>query len=161
MLRKSMTTFINDKRPTDVSLMDRYPNLKDLNEKYRANAVHNIGLLNQAVTGTGARLLVITEATSWMAPTSSFHQDLRMPSMSSFEDDHEYRLLLNAIFLDAAKQAGAFTYDLAADVNSHSNGPEGGRYMYDNMHYTPEGCRLVARFMQPVLHRVLERGSLE
>ena len=29
--------------------------------------------------------------------------------------------------------------------------------MYDNMHYTPEGCRLVADFMRPVLHRLLER----
>ena len=27
---------------------------------------------------------------------------------------------------------------MAADLNPHTNGPEGGRYMYDNMHYTPE-----------------------
>jgi hypothetical protein len=158
----AMSTFSNDKRPADMTLIDRYPYLKDRNEKYRASAVQNIGLLNQAVTGTGAKLLVITEATSWMAPTSSFYQDLRSSSgMSSFEDLHEYRLLLNSIFLDAARQAGALTYDLAADVNPYSNGPEGGRYMYDNVHYTPEGCRLVARFMRRVLHRVLEQGSLE
>jgi hypothetical protein len=162
MRQAAISTFSNDKRPADLTLIDRYPNLKDLNEKYRANAVQNIGLLNQAVTDTGAKLLVITEATSWLAPTSSFYQDLRIPSgMSSFEDLHEYRLVLNTIFLDAAREAGALTYDLAADVNPYSNGPEGGRYMYDNMHYTPEGCRLVARFMRRVLHRVLEQGSLE
>lgn len=162
MRQAAMSTFINDKRPADMTLVDRYPNLKDLNEKYRVNAVQNIGLLNQAVISTGAKLLVVTEASSWMAPASSFHQDLRIPSgMSSFEDLHEYRLLLNTIFLDAARQAGALTYDLAADVNPYTNGPEGGRYMYDNMHYTPEGCQLVAHFMRPVLRRVLERGSPE
>ena len=36
-----------------------------------------------------------------------------------------------------------------------------GSYMYDNMHYTPEGCRLVASFMRPVLHRLLELGGRE
>ena len=80
--------------------------------------MHNIALLNQAVTRTGAKLLVMTEATSWMAPASSFYQDLRVPSgMSSFEDLHEYRLLLNRIYLEAAKQAGALTYDMAAELN--------------------------------------------
>ena len=162
MRKAALATFTDDRRPADVRLMDRYPYLKGLNKKYRANAVHNIGLLNQAVTRTGAKLLVTTEATSWMAPTTSFYQDLRVPSgMSSFEDLHEYRLLLNGIYLEAAKQAAALTYDLAADVNPHSNGSQGGKYMYDNMHYTPEGCRLVASFMRPVLHRLLEQGGLE
>src|SRR5262249_56950617 len=31
--------------------------------------------------------------------------------------------------------------------------------MYDNMHYTPEGCRLVARFMRRVLRRVRAQGQ--
>jgi hypothetical protein len=102
----------------------------------------------------------MTEATSFMAPASSFYEDLRVRGMSSFEDAHEHQLLLNGIYLEAAKQAGALTYDLAADVNPHTNGPHGGRYMYDKAHYTPEGCSLVASFMRPVLHRLLERGTL-
>jgi hypothetical protein len=160
MRKAALTTFTDDRRPPDMRLMDRYDHLESLTQKYRENVAHNIGLLNEAVSRTGAKLLVITEATSWMAPTSSFYQDLRVPSgMSSYEDLHEYRLLLNGIYLQAAKQAGALTYDLAADVNPHSNGPRGGRYMYDNMHYTPEGCRLAASFMRPVLHRLLEAGG--
>jgi hypothetical protein len=92
--------FTDDKRSADLALMDRYPHLKQANEKYRANALHNIALLNQAVTRTGAKLLVVTEATSWMAPASGFYQDLRIPSgMSSFVDLHEYRLLLNGSIL--------------------------------------------------------------
>jgi hypothetical protein len=160
MRRAALTTFTDDRRPPDMRLTDRYDHLEDLIQKYRENAVHNIRLLNQAVVSTGAKLLVTTEATSWMAPTSSFYQDLRIPSgMSSYEDLHEHRLFLNRIYLEAAKQAGALTYDLAADVNPHSNGPRGGRYMYDNMHYTPEGCRLAVSFMRPVLHNVLESGG--
>jgi hypothetical protein len=162
MRQAAASQFKDDKRAADLALMDRYPHLKQLNEKYKTNALHNIALLNQAVTRTGAKLLVITEATSWMAAPSSFYQDLRVPSgMSSFEDLHEYRLLLNGIYLEAAKQAGALTYDMAGDLNPHTNGPEGGRYMYDNMHYTPEGCKLVAGFMRPVLQRLLEWGRLE
>jgi hypothetical protein len=162
MRKAVMSTFSNERRPADVSLMDRYPNLEGTNRRYRANAVHNIGILNQAVNRTGAKLLVVTEATSWMAPSSSFFQDLRIPSgMFSFEDLHEYSLLLNEVFLTAAREAGALTYDLAAEVNPHSNGPQGGQYMYDSMHYTPDGCRLAANFMRPVLHRLLEQRNLD
>jgi len=162
MRQFAMSGFADERRAADVTLMDRYPDLRDLKDKYRANAIHNIELLNVAVLGTGARLLVLTEGNSWMAPTSSFYQDLRIPRvMKSFEDLHEYHQLLNAIYLEAAKQAGALTYDLAAEVNPDSNGPQGGRYMYDDMHYTPEGCRLVAGFMRSVLHRLLESGTLE
>ena len=100
MRQAAASQFTDDKRPADLVLMDRYPQLKQANEKYRANALHNIALLNQAVTRTGAKLLVVTEATSWMAPASGFYQDLRIPSgMSSFVDLHEYRLLLNGSIL--------------------------------------------------------------
>src|SRR5262249_14580443 len=143
MRQTAMSNFTGQRRPASMRLMDRYPNLEQIDNKYRATATHNIGLLHQAVSRTGAKLLVLTEATSWLAPSTSFHQDLRVPTgMSSFEDLHEHRLVLNGIYLEAAKQAGALTYDLAADVNPYSNGPSGGKYMYDNLHYTPEGCRL-------------------
>jgi hypothetical protein len=157
MREKAMKSFSNSKRPAGVSLMDLYPNLKDLKEKYRAYEAHNLRLMNEAVSRTGAKLLVMTEASSWMAASSSFYQDLRIPSgMLSFQDFYEFNVLMNDTLLDAAREAGALTYDLAAEVNPHSNGPEGGRYMYDNMHYTLEGCRLVAGFVRPVLHRLLE-----
>jgi hypothetical protein len=163
MRQTALSNFTDERRPAGVRLMDRYPYLEEINQEYRAATTHNIGLLHQAVSRTGARLLVLTEATSWLAPTTSFYQDLRIPidGMRSFEDLHEYRLLLNGFYLEAAKRAGALTYDLAADVNPYSNGPSGGKYMYDSLHYTPEGCRLVASFMRSVLHRLLKRGSLE
>ena len=59
-------------------------------------------------------------------------------------------------FLDAAKEAGALTFDLAGEVGRYSNGPEGGKYMYDSTHYTPEGCKVVAAILRPVLHALLE-----
>jgi hypothetical protein len=141
----------------------------ELEKKYRAYEAHNLRLMNEAVALTGAKLLVMTEASSWMAAASSFYQDLRIPSgMLSFQDFHEFSVLMNDALLDAAREVGALTYDLAAEVNPHSNGPEGGRYIYDNMHYTPEGCRLVVSFVRsrassPFRTRqvavVLRRGS--
>jgi hypothetical protein len=162
MRQKAMKAFANSKRPAGVSLMDLYPNLKDLEKKYQAYEIHNLRLMNEAVGRTGAKLLVMTEASSWMAPASSFYQDLRTPSgMLSFQDFYEFNVLMNDALLDAAREAGVLTYDLAAEVNPHSNGPEGGKYMYDNMHYTPEGCRLVASLVRPVLHRLLETDTLK
>jgi hypothetical protein len=161
MRKAALATFSDERRPAQTTLMDRYPGLDDAHRQYRANAAHNIGLLNQAVTRTGATLLVVSEASSWMAPSSSFYEDLRIPSgMSSFEDLHEFALLLNAAYLEAAREAGALTYDLAAEVNPYTNGADGGRYMYDNMHYTPDGCSLVASLTRSVLRRLLtERGD--
>jgi len=159
----ALSNFTDERRPAGIRLMDRYPHLEKIDQQYRSAAIHNIGLLYQAVSGTGAKLLVFTEATSWLAPAASFYKDLRIPidGIRSFEDLHEYRLLLNRSYLEAAKRAGALTYDLAADVSPYSNGPSGGKYMYDSLHYTPEGCRLVASFIRPVLHRLLAQGSLE
>ena len=119
-------------------------------EEYRANAVHNLTAINKAVQHRGAKLLVVTEATSWMAPSSSFHNDLRIPDMQSYEDSHETARLRDRLFLDAAEEAGALTFDLAAEVVLYSNGPEGG------MHYTPEGCKIVAAILRLVLHYLLE-----
>ena len=158
MREVAMRSFTDERRPPGVNLMDRYPGLGRAMEEYRANAVHNLAVLNKAVQHTGAKLLVVTEATSWMAPSSSFHNDLRIPSgMFSYEDLHETAQLRDRLFLDAAKEAGALTFDLAAEVGLYSNGPEGGKYMYDNMHYTPEGCKVAAAILRPVLHALLER----
>jgi hypothetical protein len=54
---------------------------------------------------------------------------------------------MNSALLDAAREVDALTYDLAAEVIPRSNGPEGG---------TPEGSRLVANVVRPVLHRLPE-----
>ncbi|MET0167755.1 MAG: hypothetical protein ABW318_22510 [Vicinamibacterales bacterium] len=72
MRESAMRTFTNERRPPGVSLMDRYPNLDIAMKRYRADAAYSIRLLNDAVTQPGAKLLVITEATSWLAPSSSF-----------------------------------------------------------------------------------------
>ena len=48
----------------------------------------------------------MTEANSWLAPSSSFHNDLRNPNgMYSYEDFHETARLADRLFLDAAKEA--------------------------------------------------------
>ena len=87
MRQKAMKTFANSKRPAGVSFMDLYPNLKEMEKKYRVYEAHNLRLMNEAVARTGAKLLVMTEASSWMAAASSFYQDLRIPSgMLSFQD---------------------------------------------------------------------------
>jgi hypothetical protein len=157
MREVAMRGFIDEKRPPGVNLMDRYPSLDRVMQEYRANAVHNLAMINKTVQNAGGKLLVVTEATSWMAPSSSFHNDLRIPSgMFSYEDLHETARLRDRLFLEAAKEAGALTFDLAADVGLYSNGPEGGRYMYDSMHFTPEGCKVAAAILSPVLHRILE-----
>ena len=58
-----------------------------MEKKYRLYEAHNLRLMNEAVARTGAKLLVMTEASSWMAAASSFYQDLRIPSgMLSFQD---------------------------------------------------------------------------
>ena len=41
----------------------------------------------------------------------------------------EFNVLMNDALLDAAREVGALTYDLAAEVNPYSNGPE-GRQLY-------------------------------
>ena len=65
-------------------------NLKDLEKKYRAYEAHKLRLMNEAVARTGAKLLVMTEASSWIAASSSFYQDLRIPSgMLSFQDFYD------------------------------------------------------------------------
>ncbi len=160
MRRGIMRTFRNERRAPGTTLMDRYPGLAARLDTYARDARHNLGILQTAVGARGGRLLVLSEPESWLAPTSSFLEDLRLPAGTySYEDVDELSKWRNRVFLTAAAEVGALTYDLAAAIDSLVNGPEGGTYMYDNMHYTPDGCREVARLLRPVLRRILEAKS--
>jgi hypothetical protein len=130
--------------------------------RYAEDAAHNLEMFRREVTATGAKLLVMSEATCWGASSPSFCVELRFPPqayadgrVASGEFCEAYSRI-NATYLEAARKAGAFTHDLAREIGPLVNGEEGGRYMYDCMHYTPEGCREVARLLRPVIRRILE-----
>ena len=62
---------------------------------------------------------------------------------------------MNEAYLEAAVEAGALTFDLAANLDPLVNGPNGGRYMYDPFHYTIEGSAEVARLLRSKLMEIL------
>ncbi len=58
---------------------------------------------------------------------------------------------------DAARAAGAETFDLAAAMEPVANGPEGGSYFFDSIHPTPKGAEKFSELLKPVLREVLDR----
>jgi hypothetical protein len=129
---------------------------------FESNAHENLGLLAKYVKATGARFLVMSEATSFGAPASSFTKDLRFTpdcgsdSFLSNGAAAELFRQLNRLYLQAASDVGALTFDLATALDRYTNGPDGGRYIYDAVHYTPEGATLVANTLRPVLADILK-----
>ena len=127
---------------------------------YYENALNNIGLLMRTAANKGAKLLVLSEPTSYGAPPESFYEDFRdrfFCGNSLLADSDTYTMWkkLNQHYLQAAREAGALTFDLASAVDSLSNGPQGGRYFYDAVHYTVDGSQEVARVLRPVLSEIL------
>ena len=57
--------------------------------------------------------------------------------------------------LRAAREVGVLTFDLAAATDHSMNGLDGGKFLYDAVHYTLEGSREVARTLRPVLFEIL------
>jgi hypothetical protein len=130
---------------------------------YEANARRNLAVLNKLAREMGARLLVLSEATSFAAPSSSYLVDVRYPldfdgGLPSLVETQTYFEQLNAAYLRAARDLNISTFDLAGELGPLLNGPHGGEYMYDGCHYTPSGCREVARVLKPVLRGMLEAG---
>lgn len=140
--------------------LDGCESLNDDLRQYKENALRNIGALVKAVESKGARLLVLSEPVSYGAPPDSFYEDFRQPSFCpngvlSDPDAYVMWQQINGLYLEAAREAGALTFDLASAVDPLFNGPQGGRFVYDAVHYTAEGSREVARVLRPVLPETL------
>ncbi|MGB0384921.1 MAG: SGNH/GDSL hydrolase family protein [Ardenticatenaceae bacterium] len=132
----------------------------ELNE-YAENARKNLTLLAEAVAATNSKLLVLSEANSHLAPAGSFYEDFRQPIRTCDEarisNQYAYTFSTdrNQKYLQAAEEAGAFTFDFASHMDAYANGPNGGQFMYDSIHYTSQGCAEVARLLRPVLLDIL------
>ena len=63
---------------------------------------------------------------------------------------------LNQVYLEVGESTGAFIFDLAIEIEKTTDSPEGGQYMYDPVHYTPQGNQLVADTLVPVLVEIFE-----
>lgn len=130
--------------------------------RYQENARVNLQLLADSVHQSGANLLVMSEATSYAAPTDSFLVDLRLfytecadKSWLSVEGFDELFDTLTQSYLEAGCQAEAFVYDLRSAMSPYSDGDEGGSYLYDEVHYTPKGSEQVAELLRPVIQTIL------
>ncbi len=144
---------------TFVSL-DRCESLDDDLRQYKENALRNIGALVKAVESRGAKLLVLSEPMSYGAPPDGFYEDFRQPSFCPngvLTDSDAYVMWqrINGLYLETAHEAGALTFDLASAVDPLFNGPQGGRFVYDAVHYTLKGSQEVARVLRPVLSEIL------
>ena len=127
--------------------------------EYEQVTTSNLLAFGDKVKAAGAQLLVMSEAHSYGAPEESFHEDLRIPrrcagNLLSNEDSMVFLNKLSQSYLGAASKAGALIYDLAADMEPLISGPDGGRYMYDEVHYTADGSRQVAQLVAPVIRRI-------
>ncbi len=128
-----------------VVSLDQCENTAAAVQEYAANARANIKVLADVVKATGAKLLVIDEATSFGAPASGFQVDIRQGLVCSpntildSAGSHELFKQIDQAYLQAGQEAGAMTFDLAAAMDGFSSGPDGAVYMYDAVHYTPVG----------------------
>jgi hypothetical protein len=124
--------------------------------EYQATETANMAALKRHVEAVGARLVIMSEATSYGAPSSSFTEDLRVPvqcgggSLNAVDAVVWYQHL-DAAYLDAARANGLAVIDLATLMGVYTNGPLGGVYQYDSMHYTLTGSRKVAELIRPYL----------
>lgn len=142
--------------------LDRCESLDDDLRQYKENALRNIGALVKAVEYRGAKLLVLSEPMSYGASSDGFYEDFRQPSFCpngvlSDSDAYVMWQQFNELYLEAAHEAGALTFDLASAVDLLFNGPQGGRFVYDAVHYTTNGSQEVARVLRPVLSEILEQ----
>jgi hypothetical protein len=114
----------------------------------------------------GAELLVVSEPAAYGAPSDSFYSaDLRVfptcPTAQGRRAIASQDIVLvererARAYLDAARLAGAHTFDLAVAMEPHSNGPRGGALFFDSIHPTPKGAEKFADLLRPALRDVLE-----
>ncbi|HEY8071893.1 MAG TPA: hypothetical protein VIE47_08010 [Methylocystis sp.] len=119
----------------------------------------------------GADLLVVSEPSTYGAPANSFYfTDLRVPitcttrdGLRSIEQNESVDFMRERAraYLEAARMAGAHTFDLADAMQPYSNGPEGGSFFFDSIHPTPRGADKFAELVRPVIKEVLEGQKKE
>jgi hypothetical protein len=114
-----------------------------------------LGLLKEAAGDTP--ILVMSEASSFDAPSASFVHDLRITVPCddvplSYAESAQFMRDINTRYLAAASALGLDTFDLASAISPFTNGAEGGHYMYDHVHMTVEGSRLVAETLRALLY---------
>jgi lysophospholipase L1-like esterase len=134
----------------------------ELLKTFRTYETDNLQRLYESVTQTGADLLVLSEATSYLASPESYETFLftGAPCGTDIILDSENSSLLfeqlNQVYLEVGESTGAFIFDLAIEIEKTTDSPEGGQYMYDPVHYTPQGNQLVADTLVPVLVEIFE-----
>ena len=130
---------------------------EQLLETFHNYEADNMQRLYDSVTQTGAELLVLSEATSYLAPPESYAVFLYsgVPCSEDIILNPENSSLLfeqlNQTYLEIGEAIGAYTFDLATEIEKRTDGQEGGHYMYDPVHYTILGNQLVADTLVPVL----------
>lgn len=113
----------------------------------------------------GAELLVVSEPEAYGAPADSFYaSDLRVYPFCTTaagkraiesNDVIEFERERAGFYLDAARAAGALTFDLAAAMEPYSNGAHGGELFFDGIHPTPKGAEKFAELLRPALTQAL------
>lgn len=134
-----------------------YEEWKEILPKFRAEVKELLG----------ADLLVVSEPGAFAAPSESFYgSDLRVFLTCKTADGVRALNLDDAaaseaerarLYLDAARLAGAETFNLAAAMQPIADGPQGGSYFFDSIHPTPKGAEKYAELVRPVLAEVLDR----
>lgn len=114
----------------------------------------NISLLAREVAKQGVELIVLTEPSALDEPPTADMEDFREPmpcgeGLLSFEDAQRYLRRVGERYMEAARWAGAETFDLAGALE-RSEIPA-NRLFYDGIHLTPVGCAEVARILRPVI----------
>jgi lysophospholipase L1-like esterase len=133
--------------------------------RFRSNLPDNLAAFSHAVTSKGAAFLVLSEASGYGATAESFYIDLRTPidypsGKLTLAEMVTFTRFTNDWYLQAADEAGALTFDLAAALDDEVNGPNGGALTYDGVHFTPRGCQRVAEILKPVVLHVLQHGEV-
>jgi hypothetical protein len=117
----------------------------------------------------GADLLVVSEPGAFSAPSESFYgSDLRVfltcktaegVRAIDLKDAAASERARARLYLDAARMAGAETFDLASAMAPVADGPQGGSYFFDSIHPTPKGAEKFAELLRPVLKQALDRSQ--
>jgi hypothetical protein len=142
---------------------DSFHNLTDLAfEDWKANLPVFRSEMKRLL---GAELLVVSEPSTYGAPSSSFYfADMRAPMTCMTSEGRraiEAADMLEIMrqrahaYLEAARMAGAMTFDLAGVLEPLANGQQGGSYFFDSIHPTPKGAEKFADYLRPALREAL------
>jgi hypothetical protein len=161
-LNLSQSLAANVSQTAQVVGLDQCALYPDNLSEYGTSTRINLKLMADAVTATHTKLLIVSQPHAFLTPSGSFMNDLRRASVVcsantvlSIEGEGLLLDKINTIYLESGTAAGAETFDLAQALYGTMNGPNGGVYNYDGIHYTPAGSVLIANTLRPVLHGLL------